>query len=556
MSREPGPAAAWRGEPGRRLFWLAHGFLFLVSIVPFFAAGIAPLGDWPNHLARIHILAAGGRDPALAANYAVRWAVLPNLGIEAVAWPLTRLVGLIWAGRLFLILTFLALVGGVIALSAAWRGRPGWATLGVYLVLYNLLLHWGYVAYLFGVGLAFLVFAPWLRHREDPTIAAMAAFGLAGAGLYLAQLGAFAVFGLMVAGHEAGRLVAGCRLRRGDVGRLLLVFGPATLLWLATPVWHSEVGTFYGGAVEKLDAALSPVLFSFGHFDFLVLGSGLAALVVGVLGGGAALARPAWPPLLLMLGVAALLPNWLWGIYGVDFRLPLVIVCLFLAALQWRPPNRWFGVATLAVIAGVVAGRAWTTAETFAELDRQYDEFRAASRLLPAGSRLLTVKSVTGLDPALRRAPLSAYSNLAALAVIERGVFYAPMLTSVQPLRPAPRNAAIDSPHGHAITAADLAAGADPAAFDRLAGWHDRFGHNAYWIDWPHRFDAALWLHFGAPIDDSSPHLVPIHDGTFFRLYRIEPGSGGAPAALGPDGRDGIRRAAIRPGLTDGSALH
>ena len=45
-------------------------------------------------------------------------------------------------------------------------------------------------------------------------------------------------------------------------------------------------------------------------------------------------------------------------------------------------------------------------------------------------------------------------------------------------------------------------------------------GRVAYWHDWPRHFGIAVGLHFGAT-PPLPPALRPIHQGSFFTLYRV-----------------------------------
>ena len=45
-------------------------------------------------------------------------------------------------------------------------------------------------------------------------------------------------------------------------------------------------------------------------------------------------------------------------------------------------------------------------------------------------------------------------------------------------------------------------------------------GRVAYWHDWPRHFDMAVGLHFGAT-PPLPPALRPVHQGSFFTLYRV-----------------------------------
>ena len=126
------------------LVWSAFALLLALSAVPVFSTVLPPLLDYPNHLARMHLLAEGGN-----AFYTVRWEVLPNLAQVLIVPPLARVIPLDLAAKLFLIMIFALIAGGVIWLNrVATGGWRLWPLLG-FLFLYNRILLWGFVNYLF-----------------------------------------------------------------------------------------------------------------------------------------------------------------------------------------------------------------------------------------------------------------------------------------------------------------------------------------------------------------------------------------------------------------------
>ena len=91
--------------------------------VPLLVVDLPPLLDYPNHLARLFLLAGGLRDPVLARMYAVNWAVIPNLAIDLIGPPLIRVFGLYAAGKCLIALALLLPVLGSVAYSRAVFGR-------------------------------------------------------------------------------------------------------------------------------------------------------------------------------------------------------------------------------------------------------------------------------------------------------------------------------------------------------------------------------------------------------------------------------------------------
>ena len=140
----------WASDPARSAqrspaYVLLAGIVLLALYsIPLFSTVLPPLFDYPNHLARFAILAAGGNE-----FYEVRWAPLPNLAGDLIVPLLARAMPLEIAAKLFVILIFALILAGVAWLNriiaGIWRFWPLLAAA----FLYNLQLRWGFLNFLF-----------------------------------------------------------------------------------------------------------------------------------------------------------------------------------------------------------------------------------------------------------------------------------------------------------------------------------------------------------------------------------------------------------------------
>ncbi len=98
-----------RRSAGIRIWVVAliYGLLTCAAVLPVFSVNVPLLVDYPNHLARLQILATIDDVPALQERYAVEWAVLPNLAMDALLPPLVGVLSVFEVGRLFIALTLL-----------------------------------------------------------------------------------------------------------------------------------------------------------------------------------------------------------------------------------------------------------------------------------------------------------------------------------------------------------------------------------------------------------------------------------------------------------------
>jgi hypothetical protein len=125
-----------------------------------------PLYDYPSHLARLHIILNLEKSSTLKEFYAVHWAVLPNLAMEGVILPLAQIMPLEMAGKFFVIITFVLLTGGALLLHYAIFKEMSYYPFISFLFVYSEVFLFGFLGYLFGLGLFLVVFSIWILTRD------------------------------------------------------------------------------------------------------------------------------------------------------------------------------------------------------------------------------------------------------------------------------------------------------------------------------------------------------------------------------------------------------
>src|SRR5512141_440423 len=92
--------------------------LIVATVLPVLLVSVPPLVDYPNHLARTYVLFKDGAD-GLNAFYQVHYRPLPNLAADIVTPLLMHFLSPLWAGKIFVVLTLLLNIAGVMLLSRA-----------------------------------------------------------------------------------------------------------------------------------------------------------------------------------------------------------------------------------------------------------------------------------------------------------------------------------------------------------------------------------------------------------------------------------------------------
>lgn len=528
---------------------IVYGLMVLITIWPALSIDILPLLDYPNHLARMHILTHWQNDPVLQGTWQIEWRPVPNLAMDLLVPPMATVFGVELASRLFFILAQLMPVAGVLAVQKAVRGRVGYLGLGAFVMAWSLPLAWGFLNFSFSVGLALLLFALWIKAAPWDYWKRLAVFNLATLALYFSHMIGLGGLVILIALYELDQARHAKALRPD---RLLLRALPVMAMFAVPIVMFvmSQVafevsapsmshGSWYGDISSKFFALASSLFFYGGLPDLLVIlfmaGVGVYVWRYGTLSYQSSL-------VFVMAGLGllvVLLPNVLMGVF-LDARIGLFFFATLLAGLQLSISNRQ--IARLLVI-GFVSVNAILSLSIYLGWSRfqpDYEELRQAFSQIEPGARLMSVADPGYQDDTLSydtRWRLSrvtrpgvttvhAYWHASSLAIMEQGVFLADQFThpSSQPLRTAPKHALLDPVQPtRPVTTGLLMAALDPSRLEELQATAADYGEMLYWADWAHDFEYLIVYRYRPDLRFVLPEgrLELVETGEFFDLYRI-----------------------------------
>ncbi len=521
------PAAGW---PDGRVLLAVIAALSLASLVPLFLVDVVPLANMPNHMARIRILAEIGQDPALAASYRLNWGLQPNLALDLLLAPLAGIVEPLELGRWFTALTLICLIGGTCAAYRAINGRLDFWPLALFLFIYNHVLIWGFLNFLFGLGLALLGFAAWVATAERAGWRRTMLFAFGGLAMFFVHLMALGIYGLMVGAWEVGRSRERWPDRKGlarDWALGAAQFLPAFILFLAAlpprlrdPEWD------WGDAIFRLRGIVSPLLTNLSPMDAGPILFVAALLLVGL---PLRWFRPApgmTLPLLALLAVALVAPFWTYGrfggVWGIDVRLWVALAFFASAGLTYRGPRRAGVVIAVAALA-LFGARLYQIAGHWRVYDAQIAEYRAAASIFEPGDRILQAQDrslpVAGEPGAFR----DFYFHVTSFSVLDRSVFLPTLFTDPvkQPVVAAPELRDMDTPVGVPVSLGGLRAWADPSVFDWFDGEFQIGDQRHYAYMWQDRFDYVVLLHGTDPGNPVPELLAPVSAHSYFTIYRV-----------------------------------
>jgi hypothetical protein len=176
--------------------------LLIVVLIPFTLVSPLPLSDYPNHVARMHILAHLSESADLARHYLLHWEFIPNLAMDLLVPMLMPPLSAEQASLAFAALAMFLMASGAIVLHRVLYGHWSLLPFAAFLFLYNRHFLWGFLNYLFSVGLALWMLAAHIHLRNRSDALRVVLFSLLSTALLISHLHAFASYAILVGGYE------------------------------------------------------------------------------------------------------------------------------------------------------------------------------------------------------------------------------------------------------------------------------------------------------------------------------------------------------------------
>ena len=372
----------------------------LLALSPILIYPLPPLADYPNHLARMHVIATIGSDPDLSRHYDIHWQIIPNLVMDMVVPLLGRVTDIYHAGQAFTVICFVLLATGICRVEqgpvqrlgpcVGDRGAP-FPLQSHLLPRIHELLVWRRAGHVFG---------------DRMGSAARAA--LAVASLCLGPVCGGAVLQSPGCGQPHLRDDAAgagvfrrlwCRrsapraLRLADFAATGLPFLPLVALLLAGPTWGLS-----GRNAWSLSAKLEGLSFAFSTYSDLVdlaLTAAIAALLAWAAFRRELRVHPAgWVLLGLGAVVYLAMPNIMFDTYVADERLPIAIVLAAIAFTTLDVADRRPRYGIVLVLVCLLALRVVEVGVVWSELSLQTADVRASTRFIAQrGARVLVAQT-------------------------------------------------------------------------------------------------------------------------------------------------------------------
>ena len=498
-----------------------------ITSIPIVLYPWLPLADYMNYLARMYVIAGVGTDADLARYYQIDWQLIPNLMMDLVVPPLQRLMNVYVAGQFYIVLSFVMIMSGTLALNRQLFGRWSVLPLIAFPLLYNKIFLIGTLNYVFGIGLCLWALAVWVQLRERNVMlrfAASTAFVLA---LFLCHLFALGLYGLGLFAYEVYRLgkiyARRPRPQSGKVSRwgsLLplidfvatgLPFLPVLPLLMMSPTWGLR-GSFMWEFSGKLEGLIFAVQ-AYSQAATLIL-TGIVAFAAGWAIRQRALKFHPFGYVVMAIGVLIYMamPRVIFDTYMADQRMPIALAFMAVACahINLRHQQVRRGFATVLVL--LLAIRVFEVETVWTDMSRVTTSFRELTRHIVRGAKVLVAYADSQSGDDAHDLPLV---HAASLAVIDRAALVATNFTvpGKQVLRVRPEyRGQVDTQDGTPPSIDELIEVAEDASSEK----------SAYWKQWTTDFDYLYVLFTEPNYENPEPSLLTaVYMGDRFVLYRI-----------------------------------
>ena len=420
------PPAAPPSPPGtRRPWWETRAFvvvMVLLSAVPLLYPPIPPLVDLLGHMGRYRVMLDGDA-PSLAAVYSFQWALMGNLGVDLLVYPLGKLIGLEPAVKLIIIAIPMMTTAGMLWVAREVHHRLPPTVMFALPFVYGHHFLFGFVNYALSVALAMLAFGLWLRLGRKRRYGLRAAlFVPISIIVWLCHAFGWGFLGLLafsaevVRAHDDGKSWWRAIVR--GAGQGLILAAPLLLMLL----WREGAGGVTADWFNwrnKMFSVRSVLRDRWMEWDFISFAIPAVVFVFAIVYPRLTLSRMLTFTAVVLAAAFVMLPRLIFGSAYADMRLMPFVVAMAMLAIRFRRATdiRVGWVLALLALAFLLARTVSVTWSLKIASDEHTRQLTALDRV-PVGAKVV---SMVGLGCTPRTTwPLFRNAHLGGMVVVRR----------------------------------------------------------------------------------------------------------------------------------------
>lgn len=389
-----------------REWWETRAFvvaMVLLATVPLLYPPTPPLVDLLGHMGRYRVMLDLDHSASLQRFYEFRWAIVGNLGVDLLIYPLGKLIGLEPAVKLIVLSIPPMTVAGFLWVAREVHYRLPPTVMFALPFAYGHHFLFGFVNYALAMAFAFLAFGLWLRlGRLGKTELRAALFVPISIIVWLTHAFGWGMLGLLAFASEA--------VRQHDRGRGWIMSAPRAAfhcLSLAPPLllmlaWREGGGgntaDWFNWEVKGrwIEMALRDRWRLFDKWSVGIVGGVLA---LAVLIPRLTFSRMLFFAFLVLATAFVLLPRIIFGSAYADMRLVPFALAVALLAIRFKgaTPLRFARLIAVLAFAFLLVRTASVTASLAIAANDQRRQLAALDHV-PMGSRVVSMVGLTCKD--------------------------------------------------------------------------------------------------------------------------------------------------------------
>jgi hypothetical protein len=363
--------------------------LTALAILPVFMVEIPAMVDYPNHLARMYLLAATGT-PDENPYYTVTWKLCPNLAMDIIVPAMARFIAVATATKVFLVLSQVLVVSGSVVLEVVVKRRHVFAGFAAAVALYSVPFAWGFLNFEFGTGLMLWGIASWLALENRNLYTRLWIHSLFVFCIFVSHLVAFGLYCVTIGAYELYHV----RIRKFTkqaILHLALLATPAVVLfcyfiWQSAQPWNGNIKWDIANKLRSITLVFNGYSIVIAAFNFIIV-----FMLMYVLFRSRSLKlmpQGKWIAVGFLLVFLAVPFQALAGTFS-EVRVVIAAILIIPPFLVFSPTNEVIRFLPPLVFSAIALFNAGHAATIWLAYQPEYDRLKASFRLIERGAFVL-----------------------------------------------------------------------------------------------------------------------------------------------------------------------
>jgi hypothetical protein len=426
-----------RGQKINRVsFLFIYIILFALVQIPVWLVEYLPIQDYPNHLARMHIILNIHNNEYLQKYYDIAFKILPNLAMDIIVPNIANIFPLEVAGRLMLVVVLFTMTSGSIFLNYVLFRKVTIFSFIPFIFMFNEAFIKGFINFLFGVGLAMWCIGLWVMLRQSKLWLRIGLFSILSSLIFISHLFAFGFYTVTIVSYELGLVLKKRSFSYKEILFNSLQFTPPMFLYYFSPTSEGKTLIEYSSLKTKF--------FEFPYYVFspyvsqiktLGMAGLILILVIALYRNKIKINNLMLLPISALSIIYLVIPKTLSSGANVDWRIliPLFLVFASSIDIDFSNENNQIIKFVLPIILIVIFSlNLSSTAWQWMSLQNEYKGIILAIENIEEGSRLFSGRQYNYLNYKQMTVP---FMHAPTYAIIKKSAFV-PMLFAIPTQQP------------------------------------------------------------------------------------------------------------------------